>query len=129
MRDVLNGRLTEDDALLWMVLLHTHQIHIRAECVEADWRKHQKDGFVILFAHTRRGVASVIAEIWREIKMKRKRQSDDHRTRYESWYWDYCSRVPYKLAESIPDNLRPRIEELKSLLLGDLRIVAVVPED
>jgi hypothetical protein len=128
-REALGGRLTEEDALLWMVLLHTHQIHIRANFVDEAWRRHERNRIVTLSAHTQRGVAAVIAELWREIRQKRTRPPEEPRTRYEHWYWEFNTRVPYEVVESIPAELLPRLQELRNQLAHDPRVVDIVPDD
>src|SRR5262249_11114618 len=81
-RSALNGRLTEADALVWMVLLHTHKIELRSDAVCEPWRQHEESGFVTLEADTRRGVASVIASLWKELKGKRQNPPDEQRCAY-----------------------------------------------
>jgi hypothetical protein len=60
-RDAIPDGLSEEDALLWMALLHTHEIHLRSGTLEG-----LNGGGVVLPADTRRGVAAVIAASWRK---------------------------------------------------------------
>jgi hypothetical protein len=128
LRTALGGKLTEEDALLWMVLFHTHEIHLLAAAVDESWNRHAKDGVVKLAAHTQRGVAEVVAELWAEIKTKRGRDVDP-RSAYTYWYWQYNRSGPYETMESVPVELRQRLEELRSRLAQDPRVVAVTPEE
>jgi hypothetical protein len=128
LQSATGGRLTEQDALLWMVLLHTHQIHIVPEAVEVRWSKHEQRGMVVLAPHTQRGVACAIASIWAKLKQKRNK-SQDERCHYIYWYWQYNTRVPYEISEDIPEQLRPRLEELRAMLTQDPRVLAVIPEE
>jgi hypothetical protein len=128
-RRATSGSLTEEDALVWMVLLHTHQIRIKAEFVDDSWRRHERNGVVSLSPHTQRGVAAVIAELWTEIKHKRKRSVDDPRNSYCTWYYEFNFRVPYETIEAIPASLLERLEQLRSLLVQDARVIAVIPDD
>lgn len=129
-RNSLKAGLAESDALLWMVLLHTHEIHVRADFVEKPWRDHQEGGAVVFPALTQRGVAAVVAKLWLETKLKKKSQGKaEPRTNYIHWYWEYNTRVPYEIVEQVPAGLRPRLEELRAILEQDPRVFAVVPED
>ena len=128
-RTAANGRLTEEDALVWMVLLHTHEMHLQTDAVCDSWRSHTADGHAILAAHTQRGVAAVIASLWKVMKGKRGRPSDDQRSDYAYWYGQYNTRVPYEVIDSVPADLLHRLQELRDLLARDPRVIAVVPED
>ena len=126
-RAAMEGRLNEEDALVWMVLLHTHEIHLHGRSTEDALRRHERNGVVSLSAHTQRGVAAAIAELWAEIKHKRGQHSGDQRTRYEHWYWEFNTRG-YESVENIPARMKSRLEELRVLLTQDPRVVAVVPD-
>jgi hypothetical protein len=128
LRTALGGNLTEKDALLWMVLLHTHDIYLSVAVVDDAWKHHAKDGIVKLSPHTQRGVAAAIAELWTEIKTKRGRDLGP-RSDYTFWYSQYTTLVPYETVEDIPVDSRHRLEELRSRLAQDARIVAVNPEE
>src|SRR5438046_2116561 len=87
LRGVLREPLTEADALLWMVLLHTHTIRLRPGAVR-EWRGEEAAGPVELAAQTQRGVASVMAALWPD--------RSDERANYIYWYWQYNTQVPYE---------------------------------
>ncbi len=126
LRSVAGSRLTDSNALLWMVLFHTHEIRIRSECIESEWRRCEADGMVVLHAGTQRWVADVVAEVWKE---KRKVSSDDPRGDYGHWYWRYNAEVPYELAAQIPEHQMALLSELRERLSQDPCVVAVLPED
>jgi len=127
-REAIGGRLTEEDALLWMVLLHTHSVQIWSEFVEEPWQRHAQDGNVLLHPGTQRQVASVIAALWGKIKQKRTRPLDETRSRYLHWYYEFNTRVPYETVAEVPAQLRKRLDELRDLLARDPRVFAVIPD-
>jgi hypothetical protein len=128
LRFATRGRLTEDDALVWMVLLHLYAIYLRAERVEEEWRRYERDGVVKLAGLTRRGAADVVARLWGELEVKRGRPSDP-RSSYTYWYWEYSTKVPYEVVESVPDCMKSSLDELCERLAADPRVVAVLPDE
>jgi hypothetical protein len=118
LRDAIPDGLSEEDALLWMALLHTHEIHLRSGTLEDL----NGGGGVVLPADTRRGVAAVIAALWRK-------RSDPVRTDYVYWYNEYGRRTPYELFDDAPPAHQVRIRQLREALTHDERVVAVQPED
>jgi hypothetical protein len=111
--------LTEADALLWMVLLHTHGIRLRPGVVTgAD------PGLTEFPALTQRGAAGVVADLWADLKDRQDKRSD-----YTYWYHQYNSQVPYEVIGEVPDSLQPRLTELRDALARDSRIASVTPED
>lgn len=115
---VLKGRLTEDDALLWMVLLHTHAIHLRPILQSVNGVPGSGE---VLPAETQRGAAEVIAELWPD--------RHDERADPSYWYWQFNVRTPYELLNEVPRELRARLLQLRDLLAQDPRVAAVVEED
>ena len=128
-RAAVDGRLSEEDALVWMVLLHTHEMHLQADAVCDSWRSHAGAGHVVLAAQTRRVVAAVIASLWKELMEKRGQPPDEQRSNYAYWYWQYSTRVPYEVIEAVPTELLPRLQEFRDVLARDPRVLAVVAED
>jgi hypothetical protein len=113
------GRLTEADALLWMVLLHTHELHLQPGVMEgAD------PSLTVVPALTQRGAAAVVADLWADLEGRQDRRSD-----YTYWYHQYNSRVPYEVVIDVPESLRPRLIELREALARDSRVASVTPED
>ena len=127
-RAAVTGRLAENDALLWMVLLHTHSVHLHARWACATWRKHQTGGVVILPPHTQRGVAAVIAKLWRE-QEQRASSVDEQRSHYVYWYWQLNTGSSFEDIEDVPAELRRGIEEFREALARDPRVVAVLPDN
>jgi hypothetical protein len=62
LRNAIRGGLSEEDALLWMVLLHTHEIHLQPGTLEDL----NGENVVVLSPDTQRGAAAVIAALWRK---------------------------------------------------------------
>jgi hypothetical protein len=118
LRNAIRGGLSEEDALLWMALLHTHEIHLQPGTLE-DLKG---DPIVILSPDTQRGAAAVIAALWRK-------HSDPVRTDYTYWYFEYGMRTPYELFDDAPPAHQERIRQLREALTHDKRVVAVRPED
>src|SRR5271167_3403318 len=77
--------LSEPDALLWMVLLHTH--HIRTRLGTATSRNGKP---VIDFpAVTQRHAAEIVAGFWSE-----RHPEDRQRSGYQYWYHAFNTRTP-----------------------------------
>ncbi|HZT78783.1 MAG TPA: hypothetical protein VFA26_01055 [Gemmataceae bacterium] len=119
LRNCNPGPLAESDALLWMVLLHTHEIRLHPGIVTDGDR-----GLVSFAALTQRHVASVIADLWAERKGDRDERSD-----YAYWYRLYNTQAPYETLADVPTSLLPRISELRGALAQAPGVAAVVPED
>jgi hypothetical protein len=124
----LDGPLVEEDALAWMVLLHTHVIRLRAEAVEAKWRGDQEAGTVILEPDTQRGVAAVVAKLWKQTHPGAPRLPKADRANYVYWYWEFNTKVPYECWEDVPEELKPKLIELRDRLARNPHVVAVIPD-
>src|SRR5216683_865871 len=104
LRRLTNGRLTEDDALNWMILLHTHQIHLQPGTL-ADLSANGGSGEgPVLAAETQRGAAEVIASLWPD--------RADERANYVYWYRQYNTRTPHEVLENVPQDRLTRVLEL-----------------
>lgn len=121
LRSVLPKPLTEEDALLWMVLLHTHAIRLRPGTLTAHRENGQTEEITVLSPQTQRGVASAIAALWPD--------RTDERANYVYWYFQYNSRTPYEALDVVPEDQRIRLFELRCLLASDPRIAAVIEDD
>jgi hypothetical protein len=111
--------LTELDALLWMVLLHTHEIRLRPGAVSSS------NGEPLSFAAlTQRHAGEVMAGIWSDFY-----PDPGDRGNYAYWYRQYNTQTPYEVLEDVPAPLLPRLTELRAALSRDPRVAAVVPED
>jgi len=119
LRSVTKGPLTEEDALLWMVLLHTHEIHLRPGVLTNDSADQGKTGVTVLSPDTQRGAASVIAALWPD-------RTDSKRCEYTYWYWQYNTMTPYEVLDDVPQDQLERIFELRDALAKDPCVAAVV---
>jgi hypothetical protein len=128
LRDAIHGRFTEAEAQLWMILLHTHAIHLRAGSVE-DGNHAPLHGSIILPAQTQRGAAQVIASLWREKSKRKKPGGEDERQNYVYWYHQYNLKTPYEVASDIPEALTSRLSDFRGQLAQDPRILAIASED
>jgi hypothetical protein len=119
LQDCLAGQLTETDALLWMVLLHTHQIRLHPGLVTGG------DGWLLTFPPvTQRHAADIIAGLWGELM-----QDPGERSHYAYWYFRYNNETPYEVLSEVPETLLPRLAELRTLLARDERVASVTPDD
>lgn len=121
LRSVLSDPLTEEDALLWMVLLHTHEIHLRPGVLSNRGDGVQAEEIVVLPSDTQRGAASIIAALWPD--------RTDERANYAYWYFQYNTRTRYEALDVVPEEQRTRLFQLRQLLAKDSRVAAVVEED
>jgi hypothetical protein len=120
LRNCVGSRFSEPDALLWMVLLHTHEIRMKPGAAT-----NSNGSPVTAFAAiTQRHAAQVVAELWSE-----RRPTDIERSSYAYWYHQYNSRTPYEVFSDTPESLVARLIELREVLASDPRVDAVVPED
>ena len=109
--------LTPEDTLLWMVLVHTHEIRFREPLLE------DRPGIMGVSAVTQRHAADIAAALWRH----RKRQDLASSTH---WYHEYLVHpAGCECIEDLPVVYLPRFCELRDQLLTDPRVAAVVPED
>ncbi|TMQ35476.1 MAG: hypothetical protein E6K70_02000 [Planctomycetota bacterium] len=105
--------MRDEDALLWMVLLHNYAIQFRPGTIDEDWAK--------VPALTQRHAATVLAALWPD--------RDENRASYEYWYFKYGSKTPYEVIESVPKDMMPRLLELRDKLSKDPRVAAIIEED
>jgi hypothetical protein len=118
LESILKAPLTEEDALLWMILLHTHHIHLRAS--SAANGSNLEDRAEILGPLTHRGAAEVIAGLWPD--------RADERGKYTFWYQQYNTRTPYEDLSQVPQEMMPRLFELRNLVAQDPRVRTVVED-
>lgn len=104
----------EHEALLWMTLLHTHEIHLN-EPIIADC-----PNTTIIPALTQRSAAEVIARLWAD---RKSRKSD-----YTYWYFLWNQEMPYEDIEDAPDELTSQLFNLRDKLSSDSRVAQVVVE-
>ncbi len=119
LKSCLGDRLSESDALLWMVLLHTHTIQVRADAIAGA------NGIPpSIAALTQRGAAEVVARVWSEMK-----PDEVERANYVYWYRLFNTQTPYEVIEDVPEALLPRLVELRDTLMRDSRVAGVAAED
>jgi len=112
LHDATRGRkLTDDEVLLWMILLHTHDIHLREPFL------FDAPGVQELGAVTQRQAATVVAALWPN--------RSDERSHYAFWYRAYQT-APYESIGDVPLNVRSRLSELRDILGRDPRVAAIV---
>ena len=114
LRGVIGGQLTQEDALLWMVLIHTHEIHLRSPIL-TDAR-----GVTKLATATQRHAASVTAALWPD---RASQQAE-----YTFWYREYQLKTPYEDISDVPPHQLARLVQLREALLQDPRVASVVEE-
>jgi hypothetical protein len=119
LKSCLGDRLSESDALLWMVLLHTHTIHVRADAIAGA--NAIPPSFPAL---TQRGAAEIVARVWSEMKPQQV-----ERANYVYWYQQFNTQTPYEVIEDVPEALLPRLVELRDTLMRDSRVASVEAED
>jgi hypothetical protein len=118
LKDCVREGLTESDALLWMVLLHTHEIRLRPGSVGAN------GSALVLSAITQRHAAEVVARLW---AMRNGDQGQPAQSAY--WYGRYNRETPFEILDDVPDVLRARLTELRDVLSHDSRVEAITPEE
>ena len=113
-------KLSEDQALAWMILFHTHEIRLKpgVHLEDVDARLEP----IVLHADTQRGVAETIAAVWPD-------RSGADRTSYAWWYWTYNTKTPFELPDDVPQEWRERVERVRNTLRGHPFVSEVAPED
>jgi hypothetical protein len=112
LRDVIGEQLTEEDALLWLVLIHTHEIHLRVPMLG------DAPGVTTLAPATQRHAASVIATLWPD--------RASQQAAYTFWYREYQLKTPYEDISEVPPHQLARLVQLREALLQDPRVASVV---
>ncbi len=119
--DVTKGQLTEEDALSWMILLHTHEIHMHLGSLANGFNDESESTMKVLPAETQRSVAKIVAAVWPD-------RSDRVRCDYTYWYWLYNTQTPYEDLGDVPKDRLARVLKLRDALAQDPRVAAVVEE-
>ena len=102
--------LSEEEALLWMALIHLYDIRlVRGTLIDAP-------DITVLEAATEREAAEVIADLWSA--------RADERARYHYWYHAYQAHR-YQVPSDVPSDHMRRIVQLRESLLRDPRVVGV----
>jgi hypothetical protein len=110
-------KVSDKDALLWMLLLHTFSI-----CVESGVVIDEAGAEVAkLNPLTQRDAAMVIAQLWPD-------RSDQVRTSYDYWYRRFTEDIAAETLDALAIEYRNKVEELKKQLLVDSRIAHLIEE-
>lgn len=115
MASVLTEPLTEEDALLWMTLLHTHEIQLVEPLLD------DCPGMTTLAAITQRHTADIIADLWPD-------RQDRERTNYVYWYHTWLITRPAEFLDEVKESDLSRLLQLREQLMREPRIKAVVEE-
>lgn len=116
LRAVVQPPLSEEDALLWMALLHTHRVRLRPKAGGTA----ANGGAPVLAALTQRGAAEAVAALWPD--------RADERAGSPYWYFQYNSRTPYETLSQVPRELLPRLLEFRDRLASEPRVLDVEEE-
>jgi hypothetical protein len=114
---VLSPTADVRDVLLYMALLHTHNIQLKPGFMVEDIVQNDLSKPLVLPAITRRHAASVVASLWPD---------DENKRRYEYWYSLYNKTTPYEALSEMPAEELARLMELRGHLLRDPRVESVV---
>jgi hypothetical protein len=117
-RCVSEAPLTEDEALSWMILLHTHEIHLRTSALDSDLGAAGQSE-IVLPPETQRGAAEIVAALWPD-------RTDGEHSSYTYSYEQYNTKTPYEVVDDIPKDRLGRVIRLKNILGSDDRVFAVV---
>ena len=115
-RSNLDAPMTEEDALVWMTLLHTHEIHFRQPVLS------DRPNVTYLAAITERHAADVIAALWRGRKRSERASSS-------FWWREYLEKAGYQTVEDVPLDRLHRLQQLRDQLATDPRIAKIIAED
>jgi hypothetical protein len=115
-RSNLDAPMTADDALLWMTLLHTHEIHFRRPLLS------DRPSVTSLAAITERHAADVMAALWHGRKRLERASST-------FWWYEYREKAGYQTVEDVPLDSLHRLRQLRDQLATDPRIEKIIPED
>jgi hypothetical protein len=114
--DILGTPLNEEDALVVMILLHTHGIGLTRPVLS------DPPGVTDLAAITQRHAAEVVAGLWPD-------RADPDRTNYAWWYWRFNTQVPFESIDDVPHPCRGRVKDLRRRLEGHPLVACVRSED
>lgn len=114
--EVLGSCFTEEDALAFMILMHTHFIELEAMPFD------DAPGVSNIHALTQRSAAEVLAKIWHD-------RTDLERTVYMYWYFKYTTEAPFEVVEDVSEDWKWRLERLLSVLRRHPNVRLVEAED
>jgi len=111
----VSNRSDSDELLLWMVLLHTHTMHLKTACL-AD-----APGVTAIHPITQRSTAIVAADLWAN-------RNDREKTSPEFWYRVYQIDSPWETMSSVPTDKAAKIGLLRQRLETEPLVKAVLPD-
>jgi hypothetical protein len=107
---ILSQPFSEEDALVWMILLHTHQFCLQNGTSET-----------CLAALTQRSAAEVIAHFWPD--------RSDRRSDYSYWYALYNRRGAFEDLTQVPSSLLAGLVQCRDRLAKNPQIRAIVEDE
>jgi hypothetical protein len=116
-QNVVSASEAEEDLLLFMVLLHTHDIRLNADVVLDDVIRADMNEPILLPAITHRHASAVIASLW---------PAGDKKGKYEYWYALFSQLTPYEVTGDIPSHQLVRFVMLKQRLCREPRVQSVI---
>ena len=115
---ILKQPFSEEDALVWMILLHTHQFCLRNLAAEPEGTNQRETRLAPL---TQRCAGEVIAHFWPD--------RSDERANYYYWYKLYNTKTPFEDLTELSPNLMARLVQFRDLLAKNPQIQAIVEEE
>lgn len=114
--EVFRDRLTEQDSLLLMALLHMYRVILSHPISNLD------KAVTYFEALTQRSAATVVAALWP--------QQDDPRSTYWYWYWKWnADWRAYQHLETLSPAETQRLNQLKRLLETHAAVRCLEPEE
>jgi hypothetical protein len=104
-RAIMSPDSSEEDVLLFMLLLHTLAIYLKPDVVLED--APDRDPSIPLPAISRNAAARAVSSIW---PTQVKKGSKTY------WHGLYCEKTPYESLAQVPPTAHARLNELKSRL-------------
>ncbi|HEY9422993.1 MAG TPA: hypothetical protein VIW92_16395 [Thermoanaerobaculia bacterium] len=99
LRDTVGDDMPLEDALLHMVVLHTHSIVPRPDVPIDDVLPGRGERRIVLAPLTRTHLAELVASLWGK---------HDERGRVDFWFSSYGRLTPYELFTDVPSDLWER---------------------
>lgn len=120
--EVLKGcwedNLAESDALLLMLLVHTHKIQLHSGGVAGA-----NGDQALLGPLTQREAAAEVAAVWGELHPE-----DNERCSFSYWYRQFNLQTPYEVMDDVPPPLLPKLLLLREALRRNQRVSSVVED-
>ena len=109
---------TQEEALLWMVLIHTHEVHLRPGVLVDDDGSEVRDEVPVLPPTTQHMASEILASLWRG--------SEDARLRNPIyWYRKYTDLGPIEDIADANASIRRGVGALRNKLAAAPHVVLV----